>query len=62
MEASPEAMISINNPPVNEAPAESRIPNWEQIPVEKRQELTQILAGMLLKQVQESGVNHEQPS
>jgi len=63
MFASPEMTLNRTNPaPVNETPVVSHIPQWEQIPAEKRQELTQILAGMLVRQVQTQGVSHEHPS
>jgi len=51
-----------SQPPENQPQAENHIPKWEQIPMVKRQELTQILAGMLLKQIQSAGVQHERPS
>jgi hypothetical protein len=56
MKAHPETIVENNILPVN------RIPEWEQFPQEKREELTRILAGMLLKQVQEAQGQHEQPS
>lgn len=62
MIASPGSMTPTNQPPVKEAPASNRIPQWEQIPAEKRRQLTQILAELLLKQMQPAGVKHEQPS
>ncbi len=64
MNASPEATNSTNHPPVNPAPATIRIPPWEQIPAEKRQELTRVLADLLVRQIQRqaAGDKHEQPS
>jgi hypothetical protein len=62
MKAHPETMIESNVLPVNRPPALVRIPEWQQFPPEKREELTRILAGMLVRQVQETGVKHEQPS
>ena len=64
MNASPETILSTSHPPVNPAPGTIRIPPWEQIPVEKRQELTQVLADLLVRQIQrqEAGGRHEQPS
>ena len=56
------AMIPSNNPPGNQIPAAVRIPAWEQIPLEKRQELAQVLGEMLLKLLQAEVVKHEQPS
>jgi hypothetical protein len=62
MKAHPETTIQSNAVPVTLIPALVRIPEWQQFPLEKREELTRILAGMLVKQVQEAGVKHEQPS
>jgi hypothetical protein len=60
MTASPETTLKPTSPaPVSEIPAAKRIPAWEQIPAGKRQELTQVLADMLLKQVQAVAVGHE---
>jgi hypothetical protein len=50
------------NLPVSEIPALMQVPEWEQFPLEKRGELVQVLAGMLVKQAQEQWVKHEQPS
>jgi hypothetical protein len=55
-------MTPPNQPPVSQAPAAVRVPPWEQIPPEKRQELAQVLAEMLLKLLQAGTVKHEQPS
>lgn len=68
MKASPGAILPVsigNNPPsVNKSPTALQTPQWEQLPAEKQQELTQILAGMLLRQIQaqEMGARHEQPT
>lgn len=62
MLAHPETIIENNGLPVNQTPAPLRIPEWQQIPPEKREELTQILAGMLVRQVQEVRGKHEQPA
>jgi hypothetical protein len=64
MNASPQAILSTSHPPVNPAPATLRIPQWEQIPAEKRQELTQVLADLLVRQLQRqaAGGKREQPS
>lgn len=62
MKAHPVTMIESDALPLNQTPALVRIPEWQQFPPEKRKELTQILAGMLVRQVQEAGVKHEQPS
>jgi hypothetical protein len=62
METRPEKLTQTNKLPVSEMPAVIRIPEWGQFPAEKRQELTQILAGMLVRQVQTQGVSHEHPS
>jgi hypothetical protein len=53
-------MIESKALPVSPTPV--RIPEWQQFPAEKRAELTQILAGMLIRQMQEAQVQHEQPS
>ena len=64
MIANPGSMTPTNLPPVNEDPATNRVLQWEQIPAQKRQELTHILAGMLVKQIrqQPTGVQHERPA
>ena len=63
MIANPETISKQTSlPPENQPQAVNHIPQWEQIPVVQRQELTQVLAGMLLKQIQAAGVQHEQPS
>ena len=63
MIANPEPIAKRTSQPSEcQALAVNRIPQWEQIPVVKRQELTQILAGMLLKQVQAAGVQDERPA
>jgi len=48
----------------NEIATGWQTPAWEQIPEEKQQEVTQVLAGMLVRQMQEQemGVWHEQPT
>ena len=61
MNARAGAIVATHNPPVSQAPM-IRVPPWEQIPLEKRQELAQVLAGMLLKLLQAGTVKHEQPS
>jgi hypothetical protein len=58
METRPDTQA--NNLPVSETPAVTRIPEWEQFPAQKREELVQILAGMLVRQIQ--GASHEHPS
>lgn len=68
MKASPGAIsplsIGNNQPSVKPFPAMLCTPQWEQLPAEKQQELTQVLAEMLLRQIQaqEGEVQHEQPS
>jgi hypothetical protein len=62
MKAHPATMIESNLLPVTQTPALVRIPEWQQFPLKKREELTRILAGMLVKQVQEVRVKHEQPA
>ena len=68
MKTSPESLAGRATLPVNEIPAgikipcRAQVPEWEQIPVEKREELIQILAGMLVRQVQSQAGSHEQPS
>lgn len=63
MIANPETITKqTSQPPANQPQAVNHIPQWEQIPVVKRQELNQILAGMLLKQIQSAGMQHERPS
>ena len=64
MNASPQATLSTSHPSVDPAPGTIRIPPWEQIPAEKRQELTQVLADLLVRQIQrqEAGGKHEPPS
>lgn len=57
MKPIPERLAAM---PVNEFPAQMQTPKWEQFPVEKREELIEILAGMLVRQAQEA--SHEQPS
>ncbi len=60
METRPETQTNIL--PVNQTPAVIRIPEWEQFPAQKREELVQILAGMLVRQVETQGASHEHPS
>ncbi|HVM71060.1 MAG TPA: hypothetical protein VMT91_04835 [Anaerolineales bacterium] len=62
MEAHPETNTKSDILPLNQSPVWVRIPEWQQFPAEKRAELTQILAGMLVRQVQEARVKHEQPA
>ena len=62
MKADPVRMIASNARPVDPTPSRLCIPEWQQFPPEKRQELTQILAGMLIRQVQEAQGRHERPS
>lgn len=62
METRPGKLIQTDNLPGNDIPALIRIPEWGQFPAEKRQELTQILAEMLVRQVQTQGMSHEHPS
>jgi hypothetical protein len=51
-----------DNLPVSKIPALIQVPEWEQFPLEKRSELVQVLAGMLVRQAQEQWVKHERPS
>ena len=62
MEVHPVTMIESTALPEGPTPALVHIPEWEQFPPEKREELTNILAGMLIRQVQEVRGKHEQPS
>jgi len=62
MKAHPVTTTESNALPVSPTPVLVRIPEWQQFPPEKREELTRILAGMLVRQVQEVRVKHEQPS
>lgn len=68
MKASPGEIepvsIGNNRPSVNQSTATLPTPPWEQLPAEKQQEVTRILAGMLLRQLQAQGRGelHEQPS
>ena len=59
METHPETQT--NNLPVNQTPVVIRIPEWEQFPAQKRAELVQILAGILVRQVATQAVSHEHP-
>jgi hypothetical protein len=60
MNTQPETKTIQTQPaPESPEPAARAIPAWEQLPVEQRQELTCILAGMLLKQAQAAEVGHE---
>lgn len=63
MKARPE-ITRPSNPPANPIPAGTRLPPWEQIPPQQRQELTQILADMLIRRLQalEREATHEPPS
>jgi hypothetical protein len=60
METHPETQT--NNLPVNQTPVVIRIPEWEQFPAQKRAELVQILAGILVRQVERQAASHEHPS
>lgn len=62
METRPGKLTQTDNLPRNEIPVLIQIPEWGQFPAEKRQELTQILAEMLVRQVQTQGMSHEHPS
>jgi len=62
MNVHPETRIQSNALPVSQTLPRLRIPEWGQFPLEKREELTRILAGMLVKQMQEAAGKHEQPS
>ena len=62
MNASPETLEQADKLPVSEVPTLRPIPEWDQFPLEKRHELVQVLAGMLLRQVQKQSVKHERPS
>ncbi|MCX6064597.1 MAG: hypothetical protein NT121_02430 [Chloroflexi bacterium] len=57
-----ETLKKTDDLPVMELPALVQIPEWELFPVEKRNELLQVLAEMLVKQVQALGVKHECPA
>lgn len=63
MNARPETARP-SNPPAQPIPAGTPLPPWEQIPLQQRQELTQILADMLIRKLQalEREVLHERPS
>lgn len=63
MIASPGTTCPTNSPPVTPLPAVNRIPPWEQIPQDKRQELTQVLADMLIHKLQSLEMEraHEPP-
>lgn len=62
MNTNPGTMVQNDDLSVSQVSAAVRVPPWEQLPVEKQQELTRILAEMLLKQAQAEAVKHEQPS
>jgi hypothetical protein len=62
MKASSGMLEQAEDLPVSKIPALMQVPEWEQFPLEKRGELVQVLAGMLVKQAQEQWVKHEQPS
>jgi hypothetical protein len=62
MKASSGILEQAEDLPVSKIPALMQVPEWEQFPLEKRSELVQVLAGMLVRQAQEQWVKHEQPS